>query len=112
MGGPAERAAKILDSAVRTTYKEEDGKILINHYQDVEPHIEYAKKCRREDAERRGRFGKRGDLHRTMSLPMNIIQSICARHGLNFYEPEDAKKILAIAKREYPAFKVTNDKKI
>jgi len=92
------------------TYHEQDGKILIHTYQDVEPHLEYAKACRRVDAEDRGRFGKRGDLRRTMSIPFNIIQEICAKHGLNFYQPEDAKKILAIAKRDYPAFKVTIDK--
>jgi len=45
-----------------------------------------------------------------MSIPFNIIQEICAKHGLNFYQPEDAKKILAIAKRDYPAFKTTIDK--
>lgn len=112
MGGPVERAAKILDSALRQTYKEEDGKVGVNTYQDVEPHLEYAKKCRRVDAEDRGRFGKRPDLHRTMSIPFNIIQQICARHRLDFFNKDDAKKILAIAKRDYPAFKVTNDKKI
>ena len=91
-------------------YYEQDGKILIETYQDVEPHLEYAKACRRVDAEDRGRFGKRGDMRRTMSIPFNIIQEICAKHGLNFYEPQDAKKILAIAKRDYPAFKTTIDK--
>jgi len=94
----------------RQRYYEQDGKILIETYQDVEPHLEYAKACRRVDAEDRGRFGKRGDLRRTMSIPFNIIQEICAKHGLDFYQPEDAKKILAIAKRDYPAFKVTIDK--
>jgi len=94
----------------RQRYYEQDGKILIETYQDVEPHLEYAKACRRVDAEDRGRFGKRGDLRRTMSIPFNIIQEICAKHVLDFYQPEDAKKILAIAKRDYPAFKVTIDK--
>ena len=110
MGGDKERAAALLDSSLRTTYKEEDGKIGVQTYQDVEPHLEYAKACRRVDAEDRGRFGKRGDLRRTMSIPFVIIQEICAKHGLNFYQPEDAKKILSIAKRDYPAFKTTIDK--
>lgn len=107
MGGPKERAETILDRSLRTTYHEQDGKTLIHTYQDVEPHLEYAKKCRREDRERRGKFGKRGEMHRTMSLPMNIIQTICAQYGLDFYQPEDAKKILAIARRDYPAFKTS-----
>lgn len=111
MGGEKERAAKLLDSAYRTTYKEEGNKVLVNHYQDVEPHLEYAKNMRRADAEERGAFGKRGDMHQTMSLPFNIIQQICAEHHLDFYNSEDAKKIVKIAKRDYPWFKTTIDKR-
>jgi hypothetical protein len=105
-----EGAAAILDKALRTTIKEEDGATLVHTYQDVEPHIEYAKKCRRVDSEDRGRFGKRGDLRRTMSIPMSILMQVCQENRLDFYNKEDAKKILKIVKRDYPVFKTTNDK--
>jgi hypothetical protein len=48
-----------------------------------------------------------GEMHMTMSLPFNIIQKICAEHGLDFFNQDDAKKIVAIAKRDYPAFKTS-----
>jgi hypothetical protein len=101
---------QILDSAHRVTAHDAGDKLLVNTYQDVEPHLEYAKKLRRADAEERGSFGKRRDFHHTMSLPFNVIQSICATHGLDFFDKDDAKKIVAIAKRDYPAFKTSIDK--
>ena len=99
-----------IDRALRTTYKEEDENILINSYQDVEPHIEYAKACRRVDAEDRGRFGKRGDLRRTMSIPMNVLMMVCQEHHLDFWNKDDAKKILKIVRRDYPVFATTIDR--
>lgn len=93
------------------TYHEEDGKSIINSYQDVEPHLEYAAQCRREDAERRGAFGKRQEMRRTMSVPFNVIEGICNKYNLNFFEPDDAKVILKILKGpEYKGFHTTIDK--
>lgn len=100
---------QILDEAHKVTAHEDGDNLVVNTYQDVEPHLEYAKNMRRRDAEERGAFGKRGDFHHTMSLPFNIIQQICAQHGLDFFNSEDAKKIVAIAKRDYPYFKTSSD---
>ncbi|HUK32461.1 MAG TPA: hypothetical protein VLV86_01040 [Vicinamibacterales bacterium] len=113
MGGQTERAAQILDRAHRVTAKERsDGSVAVHTYQDVEPHMEYAAKCRRADAEERGRFGKRGEMRRTMAIPFNILMEVSNKHHLNFFNPEDAKKILKIVKRDYPKFKTTVDKRI
>lgn len=100
-------------SDVKVTGDEDaEGNVLVRSYQDVEPHLEYAAKMRRADAEDRGAFGKRKELHPTMSVPFNVIQTICAKTGLNFFDSEDAKKILVILKRDYPYFKTTMDKRI
>lgn len=72
MGGQQDRAAAILDRACRTTYHEQGDQVLINTYQDVEPHLEYAAKLRRADRER-GRFAKKGDFRHAMSVPFNVI---------------------------------------
>src|ERR1700685_2018657 len=106
MGGPAEKAARILDRAHRVTaHALEDGAIGVHTYQDVEPHLEYAAKCRRADAENRGRFGKRGEMRRTMAIPFGILMEVSNKHNLNFFDSEDSKKILKIVKRDYPKFK-------
>ena len=116
MGGVTERAAAILDRAHRTTYHEQDGNIVINTYQDVEPHLEYAAKCRRAERDTRGHFGKRGDLHRTMSVPFNVIAAIAQCLGIpqgQALQSEHSKRIMKELKRsEFAGFRVTNDKRI
>jgi hypothetical protein len=94
MGGPVEKAARILDRAHRVTaHALDEGAIGVQTYQDVEPHLEYAAKC-------------------TMAIPFNVLMEISQKHNLQFFEPEDAKKILAIAKRDYPKFKTTIDRNL
>ena len=111
MGGQVEKAARILDRAHRVTaHALDDGAIGIHTYQDVEPHLDYAAACRRADSENRGAFGKRGEMRRTMAIPFNILMEVSNKHHLNFFEPADAKKILAIVKRDYPKFKTVSDR--
>lgn len=116
MGGPTERAAAILDRAYRTTYHEQDNNVVLNTYQDVQPHLEYAAKCRRADREHRGSFGKRGDMHRTMSVPFNVIAAVAQRLGIpqgQTFQPEHSKRIWKeLKKSEFAGFRVTNDKRI
>lgn len=109
-------AKAVLDSAHQQTYHEEDDKIIVNSYQDVEPHLEYAAKCRRVDAEERGRFGSRGDMHRTMSVPFNVILAVAQRLGIaqgRIFESDHMKRIVQELKGpEFTAFRTTNDKRI
>lgn len=90
-----------------------NGDVSVQTYQDVEPHLEACAAERRVDAEERGAFGKRGEWRKTMSVPFNVINDICLKHGLNFYDTEDAKKIARILKGvEYKNFRTTIDKNI
>lgn len=103
-------------SDTKQTYHEQDDRIFIRTYQDVEPHMEYAAKCRRVDAEDRGRFGKRPDMHRTMSVPFNVILACAQRLGIAqgaIFETEHMKRIVKELKSpEFAAFRVTIDKRI
>jgi hypothetical protein len=117
MGGPVERAAAILDRAQRATYKEDtDGNVQIGTYQDVEPHLDYAAKCRRIDAEDRGAFGNRGELRRTMAVPFNVILGIAQRLGIppgQVFDKQYNKRIMKELKGpEFKAFRTTIDKRI
>lgn len=98
------------------TYKEEGDTILINTYQDVAPHIEYAKACRRADAENRGRFGKRPDMHHTMSVPTNVILGIASRLGIahgDALKKEYSERIFEELKRpEFAVYRTSVDKRI
>ena len=103
-------------SDTKQTYHEEDDKVFIKTYQDVEPHLEYAAKCRRADRESRGEFGKRGDLHRTMSVPFNVILGIANRLGIEqgqIFQSDHMKRIVEELKRsEFAGFRTTIDKRI
>ena len=116
MGGQRDRAAQILDRAHRQTYHEQDGKVMVNTYQDVEPHLEYAAKLRRAEREHRGAFGKRNDMHHKMSVPFNVIAQAAQKLGIQpgaTFQPDNMKQIMKELKRpEYKAFRTTNDKGI
>lgn len=105
-----------LDAAHKVTAHEDGDNLVLNTYQDVEPHVEYAKACRRVDAEDRGAFGKRPDLHRTMSIPFNILQAVAQKLGIppvDIFQSEQSKRIYAELKRpEFKEFRTTIDKLI
>ena len=110
------KQAALLDAALKQTAKEEDGNLLVQTYQDVGPHLEYAAKCRRVDAEDRGAFGKRGDIRRTMSVGMGVILEVAQKLGIplgNIFDTEHSKRIWRELKtREYAGFRTTIDKNI
>lgn len=107
---------KRLDQALRQTYHEQDDKILINTYQDVEPHLEYAAQCRRADAEVRGNFGRRNELRRTMSVPFNVLLAVAQQLGIpqgNIFDTDTMRRIVTELKRpEFKLFRTTVDKNI
>lgn len=106
----------ILDKAHRQTYHEQDGKAMVNTYQDVEPHLEYAARCRREEWERRGQFGKRGEFRRTMVIPFNIMLSVAEKLGIpagQIFDSDHQKRIgRELKSHAYKYFRTTNDKHI
>lgn len=81
MGGGVSRAQAILDRAVRTRYHEQDGKIHLRTTQDVQGHLDYAARARRENAER-GRFAKSGDMKPGMFVPQNVLLGIAKKLGI------------------------------
>lgn len=112
-----DREGAIQDAAMPSDISTDtDGNVLVKTYQDVEPHLEYAAKLRRADAENRGRFGKRRDLHHTMSVPQNVILAVAAQLGIpagNIFGTEESKRIGAELKRsEFARFRTTIDKLI
>lgn len=115
MDAEVQRATAILEATLRTTAKEEDGNLLVHTYQDVEPHLEYAAKCRRADAEH-GKFAKRGEFRRTMSIPMNIMMNVASKLGIPMGQIFDKEHQLRITRElkspEFKLFRTSNAKHI
>lgn len=106
----------ILDRAHHVTAKQEGNDLVLNTYQDVEPHLDYAAKCRRAEREDRGTFGKRGEFRRTMVVPFNVMTAVAQQLGIpagQIFDTEHNRRIMAELKRpEFKLFRTTNDKHI
>jgi len=111
-----ERAQRLIDATVQLTAREEDGKVLVNTYQDIEPHLEYAQRCRRADAEDRGAFGRRPEFRRTMVIPFNVMLGVAQKLGIpagRIFETEHQKRITRELKSaEYKHLRTTIDTRI
>lgn len=87
---------------MKTTYHEEDGKMILQYEQDIETVL----KVNHEQRAATSRFQKKGDLHHVMRVPTVVLMQIAQQTGLDFFNPEDAKAILQILKRpEYAQFR-------
>jgi hypothetical protein len=114
MGGVADRAAQIVNrGSVRQSYHEQDGKVTVRTSQDVEPHMEYAAKLRRQDRER-GRFAKKGEFRHTMSTPFNVYYAVAQKLGIplsKIFDKDVSKRIdKELKSPEFAAFRVVNGK--
>ena len=77
-------------------YGEQDGKIYLEtHHPDMKSVEKYCSEMRATNG---GAFDKKADLHHVMRIPSAILTKICADTGLDFFDTEDSKTILAILK--------------
>ena len=88
---------------MKTRYHEQDGLIRVEHYDDVEPHLNFAHEKRSAKA----KSERIGDWHHAMRVPMVIVMKIMDETGLDFFDKGDWEEIWKILKRDYPQFKTT-----
>lgn len=85
--------------------EENDEAVVLHYTEDVEPVMDSCHAARREDT------GKKGEFRRTMQVPMIVIQAICDKHNLDFFNAEHAKVIMEKLKGpEFKVFRTVNDK--
>lgn len=85
--------------------EENDEAVILHYAEDVEPVMDSCAFARREDT------GKKGEFRRTMQVPMIVIQAICDKHTLNFFDPDHSRRIMEILKGpEFKVFRTVNDK--
>lgn len=84
-----------------------DGSVTYYREEDVEPIL----KANAAQRAMRSTVEKKGDLHHVMRVPMIVIEDICNKNHLNFWDKDDAKKIMAILKGpEFAFFRTTPGK--
>jgi len=87
---------------MRTAYHEEEGKMIVSYEQDIETVL----KVNHEQRAMSSRLARKGDMHHVMRVPTVVLMQIAQQTGLDFFNPDDAKRILEILKRpEYAAFR-------
>lgn len=87
--------------------QENDEAVVLHYEQDVEPIMDSCAALRREDST----LARKSDFRRTMQVPMIVIQAICDKHKLDFFNPEHAKVIMEKLKGpEFKVFRTVNDK--
>lgn len=85
------------------TVHEEDGKLILGKVSDIEPLL----KANAEQRAMSSRVQKKGDLHHVMRIDQDVLEAVCTKHGLNFFDSDDAKKVLQILKGpEFSVFRV------
>lgn len=90
---------------MRTTYHEEDDKMVVNYTQDVEGVLKHAHEARAAE----GAFDKTPDLKRVMSVPMVVMLEIRNKYGWDFMNKEHWPMVMKILRGpEYAAFRTTN----
>lgn len=92
---------------MKITAHEDDERVVLHYTEDVEPIMDACAALRREDST----LGTKGEFRRVMQVPMVIIQSICDRDKLDFFNPDHAKLIMERLKApEFKVFRTVNDK--
>jgi hypothetical protein len=87
-------------------YVESEDKMILTHSQDVTRSLELAAALRNDtDATARG---IKNDMWRYAHVPNTIIVEMQQKHGVDFFDPNDAKKVFALLNTEYKQFKTTD----
>lgn len=89
---------------MRITYHEEDGRMVLNYQEDVEPVLKYAHEKRAAE----GEFERMGEFKHVMRVPEVVMLEIRNKYGWDYMNKDHwphVKKILTGP--EYAAYKTT-----
>lgn len=92
-------------TGVTEYYEEQDGKIMIHTYQDVEPFKDYAKEIANSGAADE-KWKKHGATVYAVIPP--IIQGHMLKRGINFLDQNDIGKVVKEMNTTYSQFKTTH----
>jgi hypothetical protein len=89
----------------RTTYHEEDDKMIVQYSQDVETVL----KMNHFQRETEGSCGRIGEFHQTMRVPEVVMLEIKFKYGWDYMNKDHWPMVKSILKGpEYAAFRTTN----
>jgi len=92
-----------------TTTAFEDGKHVVKYEQDCEPFWD-ANASYRANSDALWKKGKKDGMAHVAFIPDVVILDMMQKHGVNFYEKADSKKVLKLLETEYSNCKTTEKK--
>lgn len=95
-------------SGLLTTTAYEDGKNHIRYEQDVSGHFDLTAEARNVDE--LWRKGMKEEMVLAAFVPDVVILDMLTKHGVNFYDKNQRKRVLQLIETEYPKCKMVNKK--
>lgn len=90
-------------------YEEDTGQAHFKREQDVEPLLEFAKMMRANSKGNRIKRGTSEEWYFAYAIPQ-IIEMEIRKRGIDPFHPENGELVAKIMEKDYPAFKMTDEK--
>jgi len=85
------------------------GGIIIHTKQDIQPHLDWAKKQRASGVNDSGGVRDKNDIKHYAHIPTHVELEL-RQKGLNIYDKNNTKRLIREIETNYPLCKVTNRK--
>lgn len=86
-------------------FNHHDDMVTITHEQDVTENLRFAHECAVDD--NLTRDGIKHDMWKYAHVPNSVIVEMKQKHGVDFFDKNDAAKVFDLLNTEYAAFKTT-----
>lgn len=87
------------------SFNDHDDQITITHEQDVTQHLKLAHSDATDD--QLTKDGMKADMWKYAHVPNSVIVEMKTKHGVDFFDKNDATKVFDLLNTEYSRFKTT-----
>ena len=87
-------------------YEHSTDRMVITHEQDVEDHLKLAHHLTLDD--KRDKKGRKEDWWHYAHVPNAVILEMKEKHGVDFFDKAQEKRVFALLNTEYKRLKTTN----
>lgn len=94
------------NESVFFSFNDHDNQVTITHEQDVTEHLKLAHGAAIDD--NLTRDGMRKDMWKYAHVPNSVIIEMKQKHGVDFFDRNDAAKVFDLLNTEYARFKTTS----
>ena len=86
-------------------FDDHTNQVVITHEQTIQPHLDYAHELAMD--EERTKTGMRKDFWHYAHVPNSVIMEMKMKHGVDFFDRNDSKRVFHLLNTEYKRVKTT-----